>query len=112
MGAHPLWKIYKTKMKCHRCQKTMKFVKKIRFAEYKIDGWECSCGEIVFDSVQAERALLHNKLKKAKIKAKLGQIRSNLILRLPKDVEAALGLHKGEEVELKIEKDGLKVLVA
>lgn len=89
----------------------MKPEKNLKFNQYRLDGWKCSCGEQYYNPEQAEKILLINKLKKSKIKAKLGQIRSNLILRLPKDFEIALGLKKGEEVELKIEKDGLRVLV-
>lgn len=98
-------------MKCYTCGKKMKPEKNLKFNQYRLDGWKCSCGEQYYNPEQAEKILLINKLKKSKIKAKLGQIRSNLILRLPKDFEIALGLKKGEEVELKIEKDGLRVLV-
>lgn len=80
----------------------MKFVKGIDFNNYKIDGWKCSCGEVYFDPKQAQRILLLNKLKKESIKVKLGRVRSNLILRVPKSVEEALGLKKGKEVNLKV----------
>jgi len=88
----------------------MKYVKAIKFNGYKIDGWKCSCGEIYFNPEQVQKVLLLNKLKKEAIRAKLGKIRSNLILRLPRDVETALDLHQGEEVLLKVEDHGLKIL--
>lgn len=53
--------------------------------------------------------MLLNRLKKEKIKAKLGKIKSNLFLKLPKDVEMALGLKKGEEVSISIEDNCIKV---
>ncbi len=99
-------------MKCHKCNKEMKYVKGLRFNEYKIDGWKCNCGEIYYNPEQAQRILLLNKLQKEAIKTKLGRIRSNLILRLPKDVENALHLEKGVEVSIKVEENGLRVQVA
>ena len=47
-----------------------------------------------------------------KQKAKLGKIRSNLIVRLPKDLEYAYNLEKGEDVLIKLEKDGFKIVPA
>jgi len=55
---------------------------------------------------------LFNKLKKEALKAKLGQIKSNLILRLPKDIETACGLRKGEEVLITLEDRGIKIIPA
>lgn len=96
-------------MKCAKDGKTMEFVGGIKFNEYKIDGWKCSCGETYYDPEQAQRVLVLNKLKKAAVRAKLGQIRSNLILRLPKDVEYALGLHKGKDVLIRVKDKELRV---
>lgn len=88
----------------------MKYVKSMKFNEYSIDGWKCSCGETFYNPEQAQKILLLNKLKKESIRAKLGKIRSNLILRLPKDVETALNLEKGEDVLVKVEEKGFKVV--
>lgn len=99
-------------MKCYKCGKTMKYTKGIRFNEYTIDGWICHCGEIYYNPEQAQKILLLNKLKKEVIRAKLGKIRSNLILRLPKDVETALNLQQGEDVLIKVDKNGLKIVPA
>ncbi len=99
-------------MKCQECFKKMNFVKDIDFNGSKIDGYRCSCGEVYFDPEQAQRVLLMNKLQKGLVKAKLGRIRSNLILRLPKDIETALQLEQGEEVTLKIESGGIKIVPA
>lgn len=89
----------------------MKPAKGMKFNNHKIDGWKCSCGQAYYDPEQAQKILLMNKLEKEGIRAKLGQIRSNLIVRLPKDVERALGLKKGKDVVLKVEKDGLRIVV-
>ena len=99
-------------MKCHKCGKSMVFVKGITFNEYKIGGWKCPCGEIYYEPEQAQKILLLNKLKKDAIRAKLGKIRSNLIVRLPKDLENALNLRKGEVVLIKVEDHGFKVVPA
>lgn len=111
LGVDTFRKIHKeeNKMKCHKCKKNMKYSKDLNFNEYKIAGWTCSCGERYYDSEQAQRILLLNKLRKETIKAKLGRIRSNLILRLPKDIETVLNLEKGVNVRIKIEDDGFKV---
>lgn len=90
----------------------MKYVKEMDFNDYNINGWKCSCGEIYYDPEQAQKILLLNKLKHEVIKAKLGKIRSNLILRLPKDLENALNLEKGENVLIKIEDEGFKIIPA
>ena len=82
----------------------------LEFNGYKISGWSCTCGEEYYDPIEAQKILLLNKIKKEQIRTKLGKIRSNLILRLPKDVELALNLEKGEEVEIKIEDDGMKII--
>ena len=99
-------------MKCPKCNKMMKYTQSMEFNEYAIDGWKCSCGEIYYDPEQAQRILLLNKLKKETIKAKLGKIRSNLIVRLPKDVELALNLQKGNSVLIEIEGKGIKIIPA
>ena len=72
----------------------------LSFQGQKIGGWKCRCGEEYFNPEQAQRILLLNKLKNSKFEIKVGQIRSNLIVRIPKEVGEALGLHKGEHVLL------------
>ncbi len=98
-------------MKCYKCKKVMKYTKGLRFNEYKLDGWKCSkCGEEYYEPDQVQRILLLNKLKKQKFHLKLSQVKSNLILRLPKEVSDALGLKKGEEVEFSLKKDNEMVI--
>ena len=97
----------KVGMECVVCGKIAKEAK-LRFQGTKIDGWKCSCGEEYFDPEQAERILLLNKILSKKYKIKLGQIRSNLIIRIPTELAEALSLKKGENVSIKAE--GLKTL--
>jgi hypothetical protein len=97
-------------MKCNKCGKKMQYSAELTFNECKIAGWKCICGETYYDPAQAQKILLLNKLKKEAIKTKLGQIRSNLILRLPKGVEDALGLQKGKSVLIQVEDSGFRVV--
>ncbi|MBU1204190.1 MAG: hypothetical protein KKG60_03945 [Nanoarchaeota archaeon] len=93
-------------MKCYKCNGKMESVKGIRFNNYKIDGWKCgSCGEAYLNPEQAERILTLNKMKKQRFRLKLNQVRSNLILRIPKQVSTALGLKNGESVEFGLKTD-------
>src|SRR3989338_10192779 len=75
---------------------------KLHFLGFEMDGWRCKCGEEYHDPIQAQRLLLWNKLKNAALEVKLGRIRSNLIVRIPKRIEEALGLKKGEKIMLKV----------
>lgn len=70
----------------------------LKFNGYPIDGWVCrKCGIVAYEPAQAERILQLNKLKKKKMHVTLSQIRSNLILRIPKGVSDALGLKKRQQ---------------
>ena len=92
----------RNEIKCS-CGKTAKYFKHLKFNNYDIDGWKCnSCGEIFYNPEKAEKILLINKLKKHKFHLKLSQVKSNLILRIPKEVSEALNLHKGGEVEFEL----------
>lgn len=86
-------------MKCI-CGKIAQYKKHMKFNGYDIDGWECkSCGEVYYNPEKAEKILLINKLKKHKFNLKLSKVKSNLILRIPKEVSEALNLRKGEFIE-------------
>jgi hypothetical protein len=86
------------------CGKTARYVENLRFNSYKLDGWKCpSCGEVYYNPDKEQKILLLNKLRKQKFRMKLNQVRSNLIIRIPKEVGDALNLHKDEEVEFSID---------
>jgi len=85
------------------CGKTAEYDPHLKFNNYDIDGWVCkSCSEIYYNPEKAERILQLNKLKKANYELTLTQVKSNLIVRIPKDVSDALDLHKGEQVTLRL----------
>ena len=97
-------------MKCV-CGKTANYVKNLKFNSYTIDGWKCdSCGEIYYDPEKAEKILMLNKLKKHKYNLKLSQVKSNLVLRIPKEVSDLLNLKKGGEVEFSL-KDTNEIII-
>jgi CxxC motif-containing protein len=89
-------------MKCVSCGKTARPAK-LNFQGQKIDGWRCSCGEEYFDPEQAQRILLLNQVRKEQFRVKVGRVRSNLILRIPKRIADALELNDGEEVIIRVE---------
>ena len=89
-------------MKCVTCGKTAKPAK-LSFQGQAIDGWKCKCGEEYFQPEQAQRILLLNQVRKEMFRVKLGRVRSNLILRIPKAVADALELNGEEVVTLKVE---------
>ena len=87
-------------MKC-TCGEIADYKKDLKFNNYNIDGWVCKeCGETYYNPEKAEKILLLNKLKKMKYHLRLSKVKSNLILRIPKELGEALGLRKGAEVEL------------
>ncbi len=86
-------------MKCV-CGKIAQHKEHLTFNGHDVDGWKCSCGEVYYNPEEAERILLLNKLQKMKYHLKLSKVKSNLILRLPKEVGEVLHLESGDEVEL------------
>lgn len=92
----------KSGLDCISCGKIAKEAK-LRFQGYDVKGWKCSCGEIYYEPEDAQRILLMNKILKKQYEVKIGQIRSNLIIRIPTELSKAMGLHKGEKVKIKAE---------
>lgn len=86
-------------MKCF-CGKIADYKQSLKFNGYDIDGWKCRCGEVYYNPEKAEKILLLNKLQKMKYHLKLSKVKSNLILRIPKEVGEALDLQSGDRVEL------------
>lgn len=95
-------------MKCVVCDGIAK-PEKLRFQGVPIGGWKCRCGEEYFNPEEAEKILLLNKLRKQRITVKLGQIRSNVILRIPKAMAEALGMRKGDVVALTLGEREIRV---
>lgn len=90
---------FQSGMKCI-CGRIAQYKKHMKFNGYDIDGWKCkSCGESYYNPEKAEKILLLNKLKKHKFHLRLSQVKSNLILRIPKEVSEALNLKKSQQVE-------------
>jgi hypothetical protein len=97
-------------MEC-TCGKIAKYVKNLKFNNCAIDGWKCdNCGEVYYNPEKAEKILLINKLKKHKYNLKLSQVKSNLVLRIPKEVSDVLNLRKGGQVEFSL-KDSNEIII-
>ena len=87
-----------------RC--SAKYKKHLKLNGYDLDGWVCnSCSEQYYNPIKAERILLLGKLKKMRFHLKLSKVKSNLIIRIPKEIGDALDLRKGEKVELGLKDD-------
>ena len=96
-------------MKCYKCKITMRYKEDLEFNGYTLDGWECKkCGEAYYNPKKAQRILLLNKLKRKILTLKLSKVKSNKIMRIPKDIDEALEF--GNEVRVKIEGKALKVM--
>ncbi len=92
-------------LKCVKCGRVAAPAK-LSFQGEAIDGWRCACGEKYFDPTQAQRILALNKLRAQSVSVKLGRMKSNLFLRIPKALEEMLSLKQGETVSLRVK--GLK----
>lgn len=89
----------------------MEYKKNLQFNQYKIDGWQCGkCGEEYFEPAQAQRILLLNKLKHKGFELKLNRVKSNLILRIPKEVGEAMNLNEKSIVTFMV-KNGKEILI-
>ncbi|MBU1201362.1 MAG: AbrB/MazE/SpoVT family DNA-binding domain-containing protein [Nanoarchaeota archaeon] len=75
----------------------------MKFNSYDIDGWKCTkCKEEYYDPIQAQRILLINKLRDKSYKLSVNKVKSNLVLRIPKDVSDAMGLNDKSTVDFKL----------
>ena len=97
-------------MKCV-CGEIANYSKNLKFNSYSIDGWVCkNCGGVYYNPEKAEKILLLNKLKKMRYSLKLSKVKSNLILRIPKEISEVLELQKGARVKLEL-KDANKIIL-
>lgn len=86
------------------CGKIARYKKGIHFGKYRIDGWECKhCREVYFDPEQAQKILILNKLKNKDFRVKVNKVRSNQIIRLPKEI--SIVLNNPKEVSLRLIND-------
>ena len=77
---------------------------KSKFQGFLIDAYKCNkCKEEFFNPEQAEEILERNKVMHQIFKLTIGQIQSNLIIRIPVKVGEVLDLKKGEKIDLEIE---------
>jgi hypothetical protein len=77
----------------------------------KSQAYKCGkCGEIEFTEEQMRKALQKKeKAIKVMVTRKIGEVGGSLVLRIPKSVENQMKLKRGEEVNLRVEKNKLIV---
>jgi len=91
------------------CGAIAEYKKDLKFNGHILDGWECpKCKEAYYNPEKAQRILLLNKLRKKTLRLKLNKVRSNKIMRIPKEIDEALGF--GNEVLVRVEGKALKVM--
>ncbi len=86
------------KMKCE-CGKEMREIES-EFKGFKIKGWSCECGEELLDPVQVNAVLKLRKLIKEGIRARVGRVGNNLVVRLPKAIESVCNIKEGDLVSI------------
>jgi hypothetical protein len=84
---------------------------KMNYLGHKIGCWKCSCGESYLNPVETERIRLANRLKNSKFEIKVGKIRSNLIVRIPKDIGDLLGMQAGNKLTLTAKPDRIELIL-
>jgi len=78
--------------------------KQFRLEGIKVRGSECpKCGEAYFNSEDANRALIYNKIKHEIMSGKVAKAGNSYVLRLPKKLVSALGLSVGRTIDIKLD---------
>ena len=86
--------------------------KEFKVDGFKIRGSECNnCGEIYFNSEDANRALIFNKIKNDVLSGKITKAGNSYVLRLPKRLVDALDLTVGSTVAISVEDEKTVKLV-
>jgi len=90
-------------MKCE-CGEVME-KKRVEVAGILSEGYQCpKCGEVEFTEKQMRKILAQKeKLLKIAVTRKIGLVGGSLVIRIPKSVEEALNLEKGEDVKIIVE---------
>lgn len=84
---------------------------KMKFLGHSIRGWKCPCGEAYHDPRDSQPILLMNKLKDKKFEIKVGKIRSNLIVRIPKEISDLLGINSGDKITINAKPDRIELIL-
>lgn len=88
-----------------RCQCGARTVSKyFRLEGMRVRGSECpKCGEVYFNSEDANRVLIFNKIRHEIMSGKVAKAGNSYVLRLPKKLVDALGLTVGRIVEISLD---------
>ena len=78
--------------------------KQFRLEGIKVRGSECpKCGEAYFNSEDANKALIYNKIKHEIMSGKVAKAGNSYVLRLPKKLVIALGLSEGRTIPIRLD---------
>ncbi len=78
--------------------------KQFRLEGIKVRGSECpKCGETYFNSEDANRALIFNKIKHELMGGIVAKAGNSYVLRLPKELVNALGLSVGRTIDIRLD---------
>ncbi len=73
----------------------------IKYKDYDVRGWRCSsCRGSYIHPEDSLRISKLEKLKKHKVKVKVGIVGQSMIIRIPKELVEIYGFKKGKEIEL------------
>jgi len=84
---------------------------KTKYLGHEINCWKCSCGEKYYNPLLTEKLRLLNQLKNKKFEMKVGKIRSNLIIRIPKEIGDLLGMKEGDTIGLTAKPDKIELIL-
>lgn len=96
--------LWNAEHKCTNCNSLMR-KKSLLIEGANVRGWGCvKCKDIVLHPEDAQRMLMLNKLKRG-LPVKIGELGSNLVVRIPKEIASLYKLSKGEQIIIKAEND-------
>jgi hypothetical protein len=73
----------------------------LHYKHYEVRGWQCGrCGKAYIHPENSLKVNKLEKLKREKVKVKVGVVGESMMIRIPKEVSGLYGLKKGEEVTL------------
>lgn len=88
------------------CGRVAGYKTNLKFHGHTIDGWKCThCGEEYHDATKVQEILILEKLQNTTFELRLNKVRSNFIVRIPKEISDVLQLEKYETITFKLEPD-------
>lgn len=74
---------------------------KLSYKHYEVRGWKCNkCGKEYIHPEDSLKVSRLEKLKKEKVRVKVGVVGQSMVIRIPKELSGIYGLKRGESVTL------------